>query len=37
VVEPEYEDKPLGRGTVQELAAFQITSFGKGLLESLEA
>ena len=37
VVEPEYQDKPLGRSTVQEVVAFQITSFGKGLLESLEA
>ena len=37
VVEPEYQAKPLGRSTFRELAAFQITSFGKGLLESLEA
>ena len=37
VVEPEYQDKPLGRSTVQEVVAFQITSFGKGLLESLKA
>jgi hypothetical protein len=36
VVETEYQDKPLGRGTVHELVAFQITPFGKGLLESLE-
>jgi hypothetical protein len=36
-VEPEYQDKPLGRGTIQELAAFQITPFGKGLLASLVA
>ncbi len=36
VVEPEYQDKPLGSSTVQELVAFQITSFGKRLLESLE-
>lgn len=34
-VEPEYRDKPLGRGTMKELVAFQVTSFGKGLLESL--
>ncbi|MBL7183370.1 MAG: hypothetical protein ISS50_02855 [Anaerolineae bacterium] len=37
VVETEYRDKPLGRGTIKELVAFQITSFGRGLLESLEA
>jgi hypothetical protein len=37
VVEPEYQDKPLGSGTIQELVAFQITPFGKGLLESLGA
>lgn len=37
VVEPEYQDKPLGRGTFQELVAFQITPFGKGLLEFLKA
>lgn len=37
VVEPEYQDKPLGKSTFQELVAFQITSFGKELLESLEA
>jgi hypothetical protein len=36
VVEPEYQDKPLGRSTIPELVTFQITSFGKGLLESLE-
>ncbi len=35
-VEPEYQDKPLGRGTTRELVAFRITSLGKGLLESLE-
>jgi len=37
VVEPEYQDRPLGKGTIPELVALQITSFGKGLLESLEA
>jgi hypothetical protein len=37
VVEPEYQDKPLGKGTIKELVAFQITPFGKGLLESLQA
>lgn len=36
VVEPEHQDKPLGKGTTKELVAFQITSFGKGLLEALE-
>jgi hypothetical protein len=35
VVEPEYQDKPLGKGTTRALVSFQITSFGKGLLESL--
>jgi len=34
-LEREYQDKPLGRGTTQELVAFRITRFGKGLLESL--
>lgn len=37
LVEREYRDKPLGKGTIRELVAFQITSFGRGLLESLEA
>lgn len=37
VLEREYRDKSLGRGTIQELVAFRITSFGKGLLESLAA
>jgi hypothetical protein len=36
MAEREYRDKPLGRGTIKELVAFQITSFGRGLLESLE-
>ncbi len=36
MVEREYRDKPLGKGTIQELATFQITSFGRGLLESLQ-
>jgi hypothetical protein len=36
VVEREYRDKPLGKGTIKELVAFQITSFGRGLLESLQ-
>ena len=35
VVEPEYEDGPLGKGTPRELVAFRITSFGQGLLEAL--
>jgi hypothetical protein len=34
-VEPEYEEKPLGRGTTRELIAFRVTPFGQGLLESL--
>lgn len=37
VVEPEYQDKPLGRSTIRELVAFRITPFGRGLLESLKA
>jgi hypothetical protein len=37
VLEREYQDKPLGRGTIRELVAFRITSFGRGLLESLGA
>ena len=37
VLETKHQDKPLGSGTIRELLAFQITSFGKGLLESLEA
>jgi len=36
-VELEYQIKPLGSSMVRELVAFQITSFGKGLLESLKA
>jgi hypothetical protein len=36
VVEREYQEKPLGRGTNRELVAFQITPFGKRLLESLK-
>ena len=35
VVEREYREKPLGKGTTRELAAFRITSLGKGLLEAL--
>ncbi|MGA9350064.1 MAG: hypothetical protein WBW48_14855 [Anaerolineae bacterium] len=37
MVEPEYQDKPLGKGTIPKLVAFKIASFGKGLLESLQA
>lgn len=37
VVEPEYQDKPLGKGTIPELVAFKMISFGKSLLESLQA
>lgn len=36
VVEREYQDKPPGKGTIPELVAFQITPFGKRLLESLK-
>jgi len=36
VVEPEYQARPLGKGTVRELVAFRITPFGRGLLESVE-
>jgi len=36
VAESEYQDKPLGTGTIPELVAFQITPFGKRLLESLK-
>ena len=35
-VEREVEDRPLGAGTISELATFQITPFGRGLLESVE-
>ncbi len=31
----EYQDKPLGTGTIRDLVAFQITPFGKQLLEAL--
>lgn len=34
-VEREYEDRPLGKSTIKELAAFRITPFGAGLLASL--
>ena len=30
-----FKDKPLGKGTISELGAFQITPFGKQLLEAL--
>jgi len=36
VVEPEYQTRPLGKGTIQELVAFRIIPFGRGLLESVE-
>ena len=35
IVALEYKDKPLGKGTISELVAFQITPFGKQLLEAL--
>jgi len=34
-VEPVYQDRPLGAGTISDLVAFQITPFGRGLLESV--
>jgi hypothetical protein len=37
MVETEYQDKPLGKGTIKELVAFRITALGRGLLESLES
>jgi hypothetical protein len=37
MVEAEYQDKLLGAGTIRDLVAFKMTSFGKGLLESLQA
>ncbi len=36
VVERKYQEEPLGKGTISKLVAFQITSFSKGLLESLK-
>ena len=36
-VEAEYQDRPMGVGTIPELVAFQVTPFGRGLLESVEA
>jgi len=36
MVEREYQDKPLGKGTTRELVAFRVTPFGKGLLGSLK-
>lgn len=36
VVQPEYRDKPIGTGTYKELVAFQITPFGRRLLETLQ-
>jgi len=35
-VEEYYRDKPLGKGTIKELAKFRITPFGRALLDSLE-
>ncbi len=35
VLEPEYERKPLGKGTTRELVAFEVTPFGHGLLDAL--
>ncbi len=36
-VELEYQDKPLGKGTIRERVAFQVTPFGQQLLEALTA
>ena len=36
IVEKEYQDKLIGSSTFKDLAAIQITSFGKGLLQSFE-
>jgi hypothetical protein len=33
VVECEYREEPLGKGTIKELAAFEITPFGRVLLD----
>jgi hypothetical protein len=35
VLEPEYELKPLGKGTIRELVAFEVTPLGRGLLGAL--
>ena len=35
MIEPEYQEKPLGKGTIEELVAFRVTALGRGLLESL--
>jgi len=34
LVEPEYQNKPLGEGTMRGLVAFRVTPFGRALLES---
>jgi len=34
VVEPEYQNKPLGEGTMRGLVAFRVTPLGRALLES---
>jgi hypothetical protein len=36
-MEAEYQDEPLGKGTIRKLAAFQVTPFGRDLLASLAA
>jgi len=35
ILEREYREKPLGKGAIQELVAFRVTPFGKGLLGAL--
>jgi hypothetical protein len=37
VLEREYQDTPLGKGTTRELVAFRVTPFGGDLLETLAA
>jgi len=37
VLEREYQDEPLGKGTTRELIAFRVTPFGRDLLEALAA
>lgn len=37
ILEPEYEEKPLGKSTITKLVAFQVTPFGHGLLKVLES
>jgi hypothetical protein len=34
-LEREYQEVPLGKGTIQELVAFEVTPFGKALLDAV--